>query len=213
MKFIWKYLRPYRLFILGVMLIKLLGTLLELMIPYVMEHMLDNVVPAAQTFWPVLAWGLAMILLTVAVRTLNTTANRLSVRVYRDSIYRMRRDLFHTGLNLSGRQMGGVGLPSLISRMTSDTYNVQNFVRMIQTIGIRAPILLVGGIGITLIMDSGLSMILCVMAPVMIALVVYVSMKGIPLYDQVQRSMDTIVRVMRENHRHPRGQGAQQGAL
>ena len=199
MKFIWKYVRPYKLFILGVMLIKLLGTVTELMIPYVMEHLLDNVVPAAQTFWPVLAWGLVMVALTVVVRTLNTTANRLSVRVSRDSIYLMRRDLFHTGLNLSGRQMDQVGLPSLISRMTSDTYNVQNFVRMIQTMGIRAPIMLLGGIGITLTMDTGLAMILCVMAPIMIALVVYVSMKGIPLYDQVQHSMDTIVRVMREN--------------
>ena len=199
MKFIWKYVRPYGRFILGVMAIKLLGTLLELLIPYVMEHMLDRVVPSAQTFWPVLLWGLAMIALTVLVRTLNVTANRLSVRVSRDSVYAVRRDLFHTGLNLSGRQMDDVGLPSLISRMTSDTYNVQNFVRMIQTMGIRAPIMLLGGIGITLTMDTGLALILCIMAPIMIALVVYVSMKGIPLYDQVQRSMDTIVRVMREN--------------
>ncbi|MBQ9264024.1 MAG: ABC transporter ATP-binding protein [Clostridia bacterium] len=199
MKFIWKYAGKYKLFILGVMGIKLAGTLLELMIPYVMEHVLDRVVPAAETFWPVLAWGAVMIGLTVCARLLNVTANRLSVRVSRNSTYAIRRDLFHTGLNLSGRQIDAVGLPSLISRMTSDTYNVQNFVRMVQTMGIRAPIMLLGGIAITLTMDTGLASILCVMAPLMIALVVYVSMKGIPLYDQVQRSMDDIVRIMREN--------------
>ena len=199
MRFIWKYVKKYRLFILGVMAIKLAGTALELLIPYVMEHILDNVVPAAADFWPVLMWGGIMMALTVAVRTLNVTANRLSVRVSRDSTYAMRRDLFHTGLNLSGRQMDKVGLPSLISRMTSDTYNVQNFVRMIQTMGIRAPIMLFGGIAITLTMDTGLALILCIMAPIVIAVVVFVSMRGIPLYDQVQRSMDVIVRVMREN--------------
>ena len=199
MKFIWRYVKKYKLFILGVMAIKLAGTALELLIPYVMEHILDNVVPAAQDFWPVLMWGGIMMLLTLAVRTLNVTANRLSVRVSRDSTYAMRRDLFHTGLNLSGRQMDKVGLPSLISRMTSDTYNVQNFVRMIQTMGIRAPIMLFGGIAITLTMDTGLAMILCIMAPIVIAVVVFVSMRGIPLYDQVQRSLDVIVRVMREN--------------
>ncbi len=199
MRFIWRYVKKYRLFILGVMAIKLAGTALELLIPYVMEHILDNVVPSAQDFGPVLMWGGIMMALTLAVRTLNVTANRLSVRVSRDSTYAMRRDLFHTGLNLSGRQMDKVGLPSLISRMTSDTYNVQNFVRMIQTMGIRAPIMLFGGIAITLTMDTGLAMILCVMAPIVIAVVVFVSMRGIPLYEQVQRSMDVIVRVMREN--------------
>ena len=199
MKFIWRYVRKYRLFILLVMLIKLGGTVAELLIPYAMEHILDNVVPAAENFWPVLMWGLAMVALTVLVRTLNVSANRLSVRVSRDSTYAMRRDLFHSGLNLSGRRMDDVGLPSLISRMTSDTYNVQNFVRMIQTMGIRAPIMLFGGIFITLTMDTGLALILVIMAPIMAALVVFVSVKGIPLYDHVQRSLDTIVRIMREN--------------
>ncbi len=199
MKLIWKYVRPYKWFILAVMLIKLAGTGTELLIPYVLEHLLDHVVPAAETVWPVAAWGCAMLLLTLVTRFLNVTANRMSVRVARDSTFAIRRDLFHTALNLSGRQMDQVGLPSLISRMTSDTYNVQSFVRMIQTMGIRAPIMLLGGIAITLTMDTGLAMILCVMAPIMIVLVTFVSWKGIPLFDEVQRRMDTLVRIMREN--------------
>jgi len=199
MKLIWKYVRPYRWFILAVMLIKLTGTGTELLIPYVLEHLLDHVVPEASDAWPVVLWGAVMLLLTLATRLLNVTANRMSVRVARNSTFAIRRDLFHTALNLSGTQMDRVGLPSLISRMTSDTYNVQNFVRMIQTMGIRAPIMLLGGIAITLTMDVGLARILCIMAPIMIVLVVFVSWKGIPLYDGVQRRMDTLVRIMREN--------------
>ena len=199
MKLIWKYVRPHRFFILAVMLIKLAGTGTELLIPYVLEHLLDHVVPAARSGWEVAAWGGAMLVLTLVTRLLNVTANRMSVRVARESTFCVRRDLFRTALNLSGRQMDQFGLPSLISRMTSDTYNVQNFVRMIQTMGIRAPIMLLGGIAITLTMDTGLAMILCVMAPVMIVLVSFVSWKGIPLYDEVQRRMDTLVRIMREN--------------
>ena len=199
MKLIWRYVRPYRWFILAVMAIKLAGTGTELLIPYVLEHLLDHVVPAAADAWPVVAWGGVMLLLTLATRFLNVTANRMSVRVARNSTYAVRRDLFHTALNLSGRQMDQVGLPSLISRMTSDTYNVQNFVRMIQTMGIRAPIMLLGGIAITLTMDTGLALILVIMAPIMILLVSFVSWKGIPLYDEVQRRMDALVRIMREN--------------
>ena len=199
MKLIWRYVRSRRIYILGVMAIKLMGTGTELLIPYVLEHLLDNVAPMAESAWEIVLWGGVMLLLTGLTRLLNMTANRLSVRVAQESTYEIRRDLFHRALNLSGRQLDQVGLPSLISRMTSDTYNVQGFVRMIQTMGIRAPIMLVGGIAITLTMDTALASILCVMAPVMIALVVFVSMKGIPLYEEVQRRMDTVVRIMREN--------------
>ncbi len=199
MKLIWRYVRPWRRYILAVMLIKLIGTGTDLLMPYVLEHLLDHVIPAAENAWPVVAWGGVMLLLTLITRILNITANRMSVRVARDSTFAVRRDLFHTALNLSGRQMDQVGLPSLISRMTSDTYNVQSFVRMIQTMGIRAPIMLLGGIAITLTMDTGLASILCVMAPVMIVLVCLVSWKGIPLFTEVQRRMDVLVRRMRES--------------
>ena len=199
MKLILRYLRPYRLFILLVMAIKLLGTGTDLLMPYVLEHLLDHVIPGAADAWPVIAWSGVMFLLTLITRILNITANRMSVRVARDSAFAIRRDLFHTALNLSGRQMDQVGLPSLISRMTSDTYNVQGFIRMIQTMGIRAPIMLLGGIAITLTMDTGLALILCITAPVMIVLVCFVSWKGIPMYNEVQRRMDLLVQRMRES--------------
>ena len=154
MKFLWKHIRKYRWMILFGMLLKLAGTLTELLIPYVMEHLLDHVVPQKQTA-PVLMWGGAMILLACLVRFLNVTANRKAVWIAKESIFTIRRDLFHSALNLSGRQTDEIGLPSLISRMTSDTYNVQNFIRAAQTLGIRAPIMLIGGIAITLTMDTG----------------------------------------------------------
>ena len=198
MKFLLRYVKPYRLRIAGVMGIKLAGTLLELMIPYVMEHLIDHVVPAKQ-MGEVILWGAAMILLAVMTRFLNVNANRMSVKTAKEATFAVRRDLFHAAVHLSGGQMDKIGLPSLISRMTSDSYNVQSFIQSVQTMGIRAPIMLLGGIGITLTMDAGLAAILCVMAPVLIALVVFISMRGIPLYDRVQRGMDDIVRIMREN--------------
>ena len=198
MRFLWKYLKSFIKRISGVMGIKLSASLLELMIPYVMEHIIDKVVPKKELA-PVLFFGAVMIALAIAVRFLNVTANRLSVLTAKEATFRIRRDLFHSALKLSGGQMDKIGLPSLISRMTSDSYNVQSFTQSMQTIGIRAPIMLFGGIAVTLTMDAGLAVILCVMAPVMIALVVLISIKGIPLYDKVQRSMDGIVRIMREN--------------
>ena len=205
MKLILKYIRPFRMYILAVMLIKLVGTGTDLLMPYVLEHLLDHVIPASSNAWPVIAWGGVMLFLTLITRILNICSNRMSVRVARNSTFAVRRDLFHTVLNLSGRQMDQVGLPSLISRMTSDTYNVQSFIRMIQTMGIRAPIMLLGGTIITLTMDAGLATILCVMAPIMIVLVCFVSWKGIPLYNEVQRRMDVGQADAGKHHRDPGG--------
>lgn len=182
----------------AVMLIKLLATLGELMIPYVLEHLVDNVVPRKDVA-AICLWGVVMILLAIFVRQANVRANRLSVRVAKESTFEIRRDLFWKSINLSGGQLDEFGLPSLNSRMTSDSYNLQSFIQSGQSLGIRAPIMLIGGIFITLTMDKGLASILCVMAPIMIVAVVFVSMKGIPLYDKVQQSVDEIVRIMREN--------------
>lgn len=198
MRFILSYVKKYRSMVALGMLIKLSAAMAELLLPYVLEHLIDDVAPQ-QKVSLVLLWGVVMLLLVVYVRQANVKANRTAVGVAKRSIYEIRRDLFWKSVNLSGGQLDEFGLPSLNSRMTSDSYNVQSFIQSCQTLGIRAPILLFGGISITLTMDVGLASILCVMAPILITAVVYISMKGIPLYEKVQKSVDDIVRIMREN--------------
>ncbi|MCI9057287.1 MAG: ABC transporter ATP-binding protein [Oscillospiraceae bacterium] len=198
MKTIWRYMK-LRLGRIGLSVsVKLLASVLELLIPYILEHIIDRVVPGGRA-GPVVGWGALMVVVALLVRQTNIFANMTAVSVSRDCIERLRQDLFVRTARLSGSQTDAFTLPSLISRMTSDSYNVQNFITATQTIGIRAPILLVGGIALTLTMDPVLASILCVMAPVLLCVVVFVSRKGVPLYDKVQQQMDAIVRVMREN--------------
>lgn len=198
MKFIFSYVKKHwRLALFG-MILKIVGSFGELLIPYVMEHLIDEVVPTKE-YKQVIFWGLVMLVLAILVRQFNVKANRTAVKVSRESIYAIRKDLFGKTLQLSGKQVDEFGLPSLTSRMTSDTYNLQNFIQSIQAMGIRAPILLFGGIIITMTMDTGLASILCIMAPILIVIVVFISFKGIPLYERVQQRVDDIVRIMREN--------------
>lgn len=180
------------------MILKLVGTFVELLLPYILEHLVDNIAPT-KSIPHVLFWGAIMLALSFLIRFLNITANRRAVKTSSLAAYEVRRDLFWHSVNLSGNQMDEFGLPSLTSRMTSDSYNVQDFMRMFQSIGIRAPFLLLGGIIVTLSMDPGLGAILCIMTPIAIVVIVSVSVKGIPLYSKVQQSVDSITRVMREN--------------
>ena len=178
--------------------LKTLGALGELMIPYILEHIIDDIVPTKDVIM-VFAWGLAMIGAAFLVRTLNIQANHRAIATGRDCIRSLRYDLFQKTINLSGAQFDSFGLPSLTSRMTSDSYNVQNYIVSMQAMGIRAPVMLLGGIVVTMTMDPALSGILCVMVPVLGVIIYTVTRHGIPLYDKVQQGVDSIVRVMREN--------------
>lgn len=197
-KLIFRYMREHLNRISLSMTAKLLGAAGELMIPYILEYIIDWVVPRGHLY-AVVFWGLVMIVLALAVRQANIFANRTAVAVSKDCTQQLRQDLFIRTIRLSGSQADQFGLPSLISRMTSDSYHIQNFITSIQTVGIRAPITLVGGIFITLTMDPVLASILCVMTPILICAVILVSRFGIPMYDKVQRNLDAIVRIMREN--------------
>ena len=198
MKLIWNYVKVYiRLVMLG-MGIKLLGTLGELSLPYILEHIIDDIVPLGRTSF-VIIWGFLMIFMAVVTMVLNISANRVAAHVSRDCIYEIRRDLFVHTANLNGAKFDEVGLPSLTSRMTSDSYNIQNFIMRMQTLGVRGPIMLIGGIVITLTMDWRLAMVLIIAIPILMAGVMGVTLKGTPMFDKVQDALDAVVRVMREN--------------
>ena len=198
MHLIIQYMREHWKKITGGVTLKTLGSLSELMIPYILEHIIDEVVPT-KNMKMVILWGFGMILAAFIVRTLNVHANYNAVAVGRDCIRKLRYDLFKKTVYLSGSKFDFFGLPSITSRMTSDSYNVQNFIVSIQAMGIRAPVMLLGGIIVTMIMDPALSGILCIMVPILAIIVFTVSRKGIPLYTKVQQNVDNIVRIMREN--------------
>ncbi|MDY5325347.1 MAG: ABC transporter ATP-binding protein [Gemmiger sp.] len=198
MKLIFRYMGRYRAAVLLAMGIKLAGTMTELLLPYILEYMIDDVVPAG-SLPRVVLWGLLMFAAAVVCRQLNVLANRRTVDNAHRISYDVRQDLFVKTANLPGSAFDELGLPSLISRMTSDSYNVQSAVQQLQAMCVRAPMLLLGGMVMTLAMDLPLAMILVVMLPVLLAVVFFVSAKGIPMYNTVQKRLDSVVRIMREN--------------
>ena len=129
----------------------------------------------------------------------NIIANRMAAKTTMLFSSKMRRDLFSKTLNLSARSTDKFTIPSLEARITSDTYNVQNFVGMMQRMGIRAPILLLGGTVITLVMDRRLALVMIATMPLIFFVVYGISRMGVPLYSGVQKSVDGMVRIVRED--------------
>ena len=115
MKLILRSIRKYGKLILLAVFIKLLGTMAELALPYILEHIIDDVVPAG-SMPPVIAWGLAMFAAAIVCRWLNVTANRRAIDNAHRISYEVRQSLFEKTANLTGTQFDAFGQPSLISR-------------------------------------------------------------------------------------------------
>lgn len=193
-----KYLKPfYGRMTIG-LAIKTFGTLAELALPYILSRILRDVV-ATENIKSIVLWGLTMIAFAAAACASNICANRMAAKTASCFAENLRHDLFSKTMHLSPAQTDAFTIPSLESRITTDTYNLHHFVNMMQRMGVRAPILLCGGIAITLAMDSYLALAMIAVLPFIFVTVYFISKKGIPLYTKVQASVDKMVRVVRED--------------
>ncbi len=198
MKWVLTYLKPLRARITIGTSIKIIGTLAELMIPFLLSYILEKVIDTNDVK-KILFFGALMAVCAVIACLGNIIANRMAAKTTMHFSSRMRRDLFSKTLHLSARNRDSFTIPSLEARITSDTYNVQNFIGMMQRMGIRAPILLLGGTIITMIMDRKLALVMIATLPLIFVVVYSISRKGVPLYSKVQQSVDGMVRVVRED--------------
>ncbi len=198
MKRIAFYLKPYVLQMLLGFGIKFFGTIIDLFIPWILAYMIDEIVPM-KNIRLIIVWGVAMLACALGAMITNIVANRMASKVARDATEKIRHDLFEKVLSLSAGQTDEFTIPSLVSRLTSDTYNLHNAIGMMQRLGVRAPILILGGIAVTLILEPVLALVLIVLMPLMAFVVYFFSKKGIPLYSRLQQNLDRLVRIVREN--------------
>lgn len=193
-----RYIRPYWGFILLTTFIKLLGTVVELLIPYLMEIMVDIKVPEGDRPAIFLFGGL-MILCAALALGFNVLANRMAAQSAGRITKTIRHDLFAKLQSLSAKQMDELTISSAVSRLTSDTYNINQLLARFQRMGIRAPMLLIGGVVLMLSMDAKLALILIGLLPI-IAIVAYLVTKfSVPMHFHQQDVLDDMVRTVQEN--------------
>lgn len=197
MKTVIRYLMPHLKKMKIGFVIKIVGTFVELLLPYILTYILKDVIN--RTMGDIVFWGCMMIVCAATAWIMNVTANRMVSKASKNFAGDLRKDLFGATLRLSAAQTDAYTIPSLESRITTDTYNVHDFFNMALRVGIRSPIMLIGGITITLVMDARLALVMIAMLPFVFAVIYFVRVKGVPLYTRVQKSTDGMVSVVRED--------------
>lgn len=192
------YIKKYRVRILGGSGIKLVGTIMDLVLPYILAYIIDEIVPNKELKMVVL-YGFLMIGCAILGFLATVIANQLASKVAEFVTIDLRKDLFEKIQSLSASQLDEVTIPSLVSRMTSDTYNIHHVTGLMQRLGTRAPILFIGGLIMTVILDPVMTLVLISILPLIIITIYVTSKVGIPLFSNVQESVDDVVKSIRES--------------
>lgn len=192
------YLRPHGVRVACGVTVKFTAALLELVLPLLLEHIVDVSVPARDLAAIWLCGGL-MAALAFGAAFCNITANRMAARVSMEVTEKLRGDLYSRTQRLSCAQMDRFSASSLVSRLTNDTYNVHQMFDKVQRGGIRAPMLVLGGLVLTFLLEPALAAVQLAVSVLTFLTIWQVTRRGIPHYAAAQEAGDTVVRIIREN--------------
>ncbi len=195
------YLAILRKYLWSILLCPVLvsGTVLsETIQPWFMSRIVDEgvMVHDMSVVWSVGAWMVGLSLLGLAVSVLNVwLSSRTSTRFGTD----LRRALFDKIQTLSFPEIDRFGSASLITRLTNDISRVQQVVLMSMRLLLRAPLLLVMSLFFIIRIDSRLALILAVSIPLLALSVYFIMRRGFPFFIKIQRRIDALNAVVREN--------------
>lgn len=200
MKMIGSLLSAHKLKVFLALFLKSLGAIADLLLPWLIAYMIDTQIPAINegNLMPIYLNGGLMIVIALLGYMLNIIANRLSEWIAAHTTESLRNELFEKTLNMSASQMDTISKPSVISRMTTDTYNIYRATAIVQRLGIRAPVLLLGGIILSFTIDPILTLVMIAILPFITLGILWTSKKGVPLYKASQQKMDHLILKVRE---------------
>ena len=198
------YLKPYRGTVAAGLILKFIGTIAELFLPLLLEYIIDDVainpdLSKDSKIRMIIYLGLAMLACSFTALFGNVFANRLSVKSSGNMTHDLRYDLFKKTCYLNSRQVDSFGTPSLISRLTSDSYYVNQMVARTLRLGVRAPILVLGGIILAFTRDVVLACVLLACLPLVGVTIFLITRRSVPIYHSIQQKQDTMVRDVQEN--------------
>jgi len=191
------YLKPYKRWLLLIVVFQIVQATCTLILPTLNADIIDNGALKGDTgyIWKFGAIMLAITLVQVVFAIAATYYGSKSAMGFGRDV---RRDLFHTVMSYSAREVGQFGAPSLITRITNDVQQVQVFTLMSLTLFITAPIMIVGGIIFAVNEDGPLSLIILVAIPFLVLSVGQVAIRMHPQFTKMQDRIDRVNQVLRE---------------
>ncbi|MDE6784127.1 MAG: ABC transporter ATP-binding protein, partial [Ruminococcus sp.] len=179
MRKLLKYLKNYKKELILGPFFKLLEAIFELIVPVVMADIIDKGIASGDSSYILKKSGL-IVILGICGLGFALTCQFLAAKCAYGFGTELREALYKHINTLSHTSVDRIGTASLVNRLTNDTNTVQNGVNMFIRLAVRAPFLVIGAAVMAFAIDSGLSLIFFVAAPVISAIIFFIMHKTIP---------------------------------
>lgn len=195
---LYKNLKPYTVQIIGILIFVFFQTIGDLYLPNIMSDIVNKgmLTGDREFIW---SRGGVMLIITAVSTVCAVIASYLSAKVGLGLATDLRDKVFTRVENYSLQEFDTIGTSSLITRATNDITQVQNVTVIILRMMVMAPLMCIGGLIMAIEQDKKLTLILAVSIPVLIIMIVLVAKAIIPLFSAIQKKMDKLNLVAREN--------------
>ena len=198
MKKLLKYLKPYTKECILSPLFKLLEAIFDLLVPLVVKTIIDDGIATGDKGVIGSCFGVLVAFAAVGL-TCSLVAQYFAARAAVGVSTDLRRDLFaHIG-KFSYAQTDKVGTSTLITRLTGDVNQVQSAVNFTLRLLLRSPIIVLGAAAMAFAVDAKGAWVFAVVIPVLSIIVFSIMLKTTPLYKKVQKNLDSVTGIVREN--------------
>ncbi|ANW67999.1 ABC transporter ATP-binding protein [Mycobacterium sp. djl-10] len=192
-----QFIRPYRQLVGAVMALQVISTLASLYLPTVNAAIIDDGIATGDTA-TIIRLGLVMLAVTALQVVCAVGAVYFGSRAGMGFGRDLRSAMFHHVITFSEHETARFGAPSLLTRTTNDVQQIQVLVQMTFTVLVTAPIMCIGGIGMAIHQDAGLSWLLLISVPVLGLANYWIVRHLLPIFRRMQQLVDGINRVMRD---------------
>ncbi|KOP30792.1 multidrug ABC transporter ATP-binding protein [Exiguobacterium sp. BMC-KP] len=193
-----KRLTAYKWAVLAVLILVFAQSMSDLYLPTLMADIIDKGVVTGDTAY---IWKIGAVMLGItgigalAAVAASYYSSKASMGLGRD----IRRQVFNHVERFSLQEFDQVGTASLITRTTNDITQVQQVVIMMLRMVVSAPIMFIGGLIMAVSKDAKLSLVIVAAMPVLVLSILLILWKGVPLFGKVQKRLDRLNLVLREN--------------
>ncbi|WP_172256146.1 ABC transporter ATP-binding protein [Saccharibacillus deserti] len=195
---LFRMLKPYRVGVVLVLFMVLVQALSELYLPTLMADIVDKGISNGDIpyIWKIggLMLGVAMIGMVCSI-----AASYLSAKVSLGFGRDLRSRVFSHAQRFTLKEFDQFGTASLITRTTNDITQIQQVLTMMLRMMAMAPMMMIGGIIMAVSKDAKLSLVLVVVIPVLALLILLIGRSALPLFKAMQKKIDRLNLVLREN--------------
>ena len=194
-----KYIKPYlSSFILGPlgMIVEVIG---EMFMPLLLAELINRANDGNLTVGGSIGIAATLIAIVLLMMTGGVAGAYFGSKASVNFAADVRRDLYAKVQQYSFANIDKFSTSSLVTRMTNDVTQIQNFVNMLLRMALRSPGMLIGGIVMAIYLKPSLSVVLAVTMPLMLVVLLVLIRIGFPRFEKLQKKVDKLNSTVREN--------------